>query len=197
MKKLQLAAMLVLLSPLLSPMSAMAQEPEDLRGFYLGAGAGYSSISLEDEDSPADFEGDDVGFKAILGYRILKWVAVELNYADYGTQDDDLLGLELESDFNAYYLTGVGMFPLGNADIFAKAGIARWEGTLSNSDFGVSASEDNTDVIVGMGAQVRLRQLALRGEVEGLMLGFDDDGDGEADGDDWMAFISLSFTYTF
>jgi hypothetical protein len=193
MKKLHLAALL-----LLSPLgAAMAQEQDDLRGFYIGAGAGYSSISLEDEDSPADFEGDDVGFKAILGYRILRWVAIEANYADYGTQDDDLLGLRLESDFKAYYLTGVGLLPLGAADIFAKAGIARWEGTLSSPDFGVSASEDNTDVIVGLGAQVRLGQLALRGEVEGLMLGFDDDGDDEADGDDWMAFVSVGFTYTF
>lgn len=182
---------------LLSPFCAGAQDAEDLRGFYLGAGVGYSSISLEDEDSPADFEGDDVGFKAIVGYRILRWVAVEASYADYGTQNDDLLGLSLNSDFEAYYLAGVGMFPIGVADIFAKAGIARWEGTLSNDAFGVSASEDNTDVIVGLGAQVRLGQVALRGEVEGLMLGFDDDGDDEADGDDWIAFLSLSLTYRF
>lgn len=193
MRTTWLAAALLLLSPL----CAGAQDAEDLRGFYLGAGVGYSSISLEDEDSPADFEGDDVGFKAIVGYRILRWVAVEASYADYGTQNDDLLGLSLNSDFEAYYLAGVGMFPIGVADIFAKAGIARWEGTLSNDAFGVSASEDNTDVIVGLGAQVRLGQVALRGEVEGLMLGFDDDGDDEADGDDWIAFLSLSLTYRF
>lgn len=193
MRTTWLAAVLLLLSPF----CAGAQDAEDLRGFYLGAGVGYSSISLEDEDSPADFEGDDVGFKAIVGYRILRWVAVEASYADYGTQNDDLLGLSLNSDFEAYYLAGVGMFPIGVADIFAKAGIARWEGTLSNDAFGVSASEDNTDVIVGLGAQVRLGQVALRGEVEGLMLGFDDDGDDEADGDDWIAFLSLSLTYRF
>lgn len=193
MRTAWLAAVLLLLSPF----CAGAQDAEDLRGFYLGAGVGYSSISLEDEDSPADFEGDDVGFKAIVGYRILRWVAVEASYADYGTQNDDLLGLSLNSDFEAYYLAGVGMFPIGVADIFAKAGIARWEGTLSNDAFGVSASEDNTDVIVGLGAQVRLGQVALRGEVEGLMLGFDDDGDDEADGDDWIAFLSLSLTYRF
>jgi hypothetical protein len=197
MKTVRLAAMSLLLSPLLIPMGAFAQDTDDPRGFYIGAGAGYSSISLEDDDSPADLEGDDVGFKAILGYRILKWVAVEASYADYGTQDDDLFGVAIESDFDAYYLTGVGMLPLGNADIFVKAGIARWEGTLSNPDFGVLASEDNTDAIVGFGAQARFGQLALRGELEGLMLGFDDDGDDQADGDDWIAFISLSVAYTF
>lgn len=42
-----------------------------------------------------------------------------------------------------------------------------------------------------------LGQLAVRLEYDALLLGFDDDEDDEADGDDWVDLLSVGVTWTF
>jgi hypothetical protein len=170
---------------------------EDLRGFYLGAGIGNATLELEDSESTADFKGDDTGYKVIAGYRILDWLAVEANYAQYGEPSDRVLGVELEGDFTAFSASAVAMLPLQSVDLFGRAGIAAWDGTLRSVQFGVSASEDNVDPLFGLGAQLRFGAFALRAEWEALLLSFDDDDDDESDGDDWVDMLSVGFTYRF
>jgi OOP family OmpA-OmpF porin len=180
---------------LLVASAAYADDPPI--GFYLGAGVGTSTLELEDSNSVADFEGDDTGFKLAAGYRILKWVAVEAAYEDYGQAEDEVLGLQLQGEFNSFSVSALGLLPLGNFDLFARGGIARWEGSLNAPPFGVEVSEDNTDPLFGFGAQYRTGQLAIRLEYEALLLGFDDDQDDEADGDDWVDLLSVGVTWTF
>lgn len=174
---------------------AMADEVE--HGFYLGGAVGQSSLELEDADSTVDFKADDTAYKLILGYRIIDWVAVEASYSNFGTPSDEIFGIETEGDFNALAIEAMGLLPLGSFDLFAKGGIAAWEGTLRADEIDLSFSEDNVDVKFGLGAQYRFGGLALRAEYEAVLLGFDDDGDDEADGDDWVDMVSLGLTYTF
>jgi OOP family OmpA-OmpF porin len=192
-KRIPTRALAVLLS--LAAGAAYADDPPI--GFYLGAGVGTATLELEDADSSADFEGDDTGLKVAAGYRFLKWVAVEANYEDYGQPEDDVLGARLRGDFNAFSVSALGLLPLGNFDLFARGGIARWEGSLQAVGFGVDVSEDNTDPLFGFGAQFRAGRFAVRLEYEALLLGFDDDDDDEADGDDWVDLLSLGVTWTF
>jgi OOP family OmpA-OmpF porin len=180
---------------LLAPGTAYAEDPPT--GFYLGAGVGTATLELEDADSAADFSGDDTGLKVVVGYRILKWVAVEAAYEDYGEPEDEVLGVPLRGEFDAFSVAAVGLLPLGNFDLFARGGIARWEGSLSAVGFDIEVSEDNTDPLFALGAQYRSGRLALRLEYAALLLGFDDDADEEADGDDWVDLLSLGVTWTF
>lgn len=190
MKKSALAVLLLLVAS-----AACADDPRT--GFYLGAGVGTATLELEDSDSTVDFDADDTGFKIAAGYRFLKWVAVEADYEDYGQPEDDVLGVRLRGDFHAFSVSALGLLPLGNFDLFARGGIARWDGSLTAVPFGVDVSEDNTDPLFGFGAQYRFGQLAVRLEFEALLLGFDDDDDDEADGDDWVNLVSVGVTWTF
>jgi OOP family OmpA-OmpF porin len=185
-----------LVAPLLLIASAAYADDPPI-GFYLGAGVGTATLELEDSSSVADFEGDDTGLKVAAGYRFLKWVAVEAAYEDYGQPEDEVLGLQLRGEFNSFSVSALGLLPLGNFDLFARGGIARWDGSLTATPFGVEVSEDNTDPLFGFGAQYRTGQLAIRLEYEALLLGFDDDQDDEADGDDWVDLLSLGVTWTF
>src|SRR5262249_49166672 len=114
-------------------------------GFYIGAGVGSATLELEDSNSSADFKGDDTGAKVLAGYRFLKWVAVEAAYEDYGQPEDDVLGLRLRGDFKSFSVSALGLLPLGDFDLFARGGIARWDGSLEAVNFGIDVSEDNTD----------------------------------------------------
>lgn len=174
--------------------NSLAAEP--VTGFYLGAGVGNATLTLEDSDTANDFEGDDTAVRVIAGYRLFRYFAIEANYADYGTAEDILFGTKLQADFSAFHVSAVGLIPLGPVDLFGKLGVGAWEGTLRD-DFGFEYSEDNVDPIAGLGVQFRSGQMAVRVEAESLLLGFDDDGDDEADGDDSIGFASVSFAWSF
>ena len=179
----------------LAASAAYADDPP--LGFYLGASIGSASLELEDSNTSADFKGDDTGFKLAAGYRFLKWVAVEASYQDYGQPEDDVLGVRLRGDFSSFSVSALGLLPLGDFDLYARGGIARWDGSLEAVNFGIDVSEDNTDPLFGLGAQYRAGRLAIRLEYEALLLGFDDDEDDEADGDDWVDLVALGVTWTF
>ena len=186
---------LVIVAALSFSAAVFADEP--VRGFYVGGGVGNATLRLEDTDSPADFEDDDTGYRLIGGYRWFRYFAVEANITDYGTQEGRILGADIEGDFSAIHAAAVGLIPLGSFDLFGKAGIAFWDGSLERLGSRIVVSENNAEPVLGLGAQFRAGQLTIRGEAETLLLSFDDDGDGEADGDDYIGFVSLSATWSF
>jgi opacity protein-like surface antigen len=175
--------------------AAFGMDPA-LRGFYLGAGIGEATVELEDNDSPIDFEGDDTGFKLIAGYRIIDWVAVEVNYTNYGKPRDRVLGVNVETQFKAFSASAIGLLPLGDFDLFGRLGIARVEGDIRAVDFDVSESDDETDPLFGLGGQYRHGNLAIRAEWEAIALGFDEDDD-DNDADEFVSMLSVGFTYKF
>jgi OOP family OmpA-OmpF porin len=180
----------------LSPVARAAEER--LTGFYVGGGVGKANVELEDSNTTADFKGDDTGFKLIAGYRIIDWLAVEANYADYGKPSDRIFGLGFEGDVTAFSISAIGMLPLDSVDLFIRGGISRWDAKLRGlNDRFVLASDDNVDPLFGLGAQLRFGNVAIRAEWEALLLGFDDDGDDEADGDDWADMVSVGATVRF
>lgn len=193
MRRLLLPLVLLTASP-----AAMAIDPE-LQGLYIGGGIGEATVELENEDSFADFKGDDTGYKFILGYRIIDWVAVELNYARYGEAEDEFLGFTIENEFTALSVSALGMLPLGQWDLFGRLGIANVEGDFRVVNLPGSAdSDDNVEPMFGLGAQFRpMPNLALRVEYEYISLDVDDDDDDERDGDDFVDMISFGVTYKF
>lgn len=150
-------------------------------GIYIGAGAGLSSVQEDD----LDYDADANGYKLIAGWRFIDWLAVEANYVDFGSGDDDVLGEKIEVSADALTLSAVGFLPVGPVDLFARVGAVDWSADLSSPNFG-NASDDGTDLTYGLGLQFRLGSFGLRAEYEI----FDFDG---ADVD----FLSLGVTWTF
>ena len=68
------------------------------------------------------FDASATGFKAIAGWRFIDWLAVEANYVDLGSGDDNVLGTRVESDVNGVSLSAVGFVPVGPVDLFARVG---------------------------------------------------------------------------
>jgi opacity protein-like surface antigen len=137
-------------------------------GIYLGASVGQSSVQYDDdfEGQNLNFDASATGFKAIAGWRFVDWLAVEANYVDLGSGDDDVLGEKIESDVNGVSLSAVGFVPIGPVDLFARVGAINWNADLEAPNLGIKGSEDGTDLTYGIGAQFRVWSLSFRGEYE-------------------------------
>lgn len=154
-------------------------------GFYLGAGVGQASASdIDIDDREFNFDGDDTGYKALVGFNF-GWIplidlAVEGSYTDFGNPEDN--GIEVDgSALAAFGLAGVNLGPFG---IFGKAGVANWDGDVSGR---ISGDDDGTDPVYGVGARFALGSFQIRAEYEYF----------DIDVVDGIDFISASLLYTF
>ncbi|MFT4519781.1 MAG: hypothetical protein ACI9JM_002178 [Halioglobus sp.] len=88
-------------------------------GFYIGAGAYQSDMSIN------DFDDDDYVPAGFVGYQFLDtnflMLSGELGYYDLGDYD----GEGYEVDASAFTLAGVAYLPIGPIfEVYAKAGLA-------------------------------------------------------------------------
>lgn len=150
-------------------------------GIYIGAAVGQAAVELDDVLANDDFDGDDLGYKIIVGIRPLDWLGLEAAYVNFGEPDDRVAGARLKADGDGFMGQAVGFWALGPIDLFAKAGVISWDTKVGNF------KSDGTDLTYGAGIQFRLLSLAVRAEYEV----FDVD-----DLDDANLF-SLGVTYTF
>ena len=158
-------------------------------GIYLGASVGQSGVKFEDSFGGENFEfdADSTGFKGILGWRFLDWLAVEANYVDLGTGDDRVGGTKIETDINGISLSAVGFLPIGPVDLFARVGAIDWKVDFEAPELGFDASDDGTDLTYGVGAQFRVWSLGLRAEYERF----------DVSDADTVDMVSLGLTWTF
>jgi hypothetical protein len=159
-------------------------------GFYLGGAA--SDVSSDYAAPVAAGEAaDDDGFKLIGGVRPLDWLAIEANYADFGTTRVPLnvacvttpCPSQLSLDARAVSVSAVGLYTLPLVDLYARVGMSRWE---TERQIAFSQKDEGTDPTYGAGVQLRIGSFALRVEYERFDFGGDD-----AD------LRSVGFTYTF
>jgi len=156
-------------------------------GFYLGAGVGQASVGdiSIDGGEGFSFDGDDTGYKAIVGFNF-GWIplidlAVEGSYFDFGEPDDG--GIDVDADaLAAFGLAGVNLGPVG---IFGKVGAVNWDAEVSGDS--VSADDDGTDPAYGIGARFQLGSFQIRAEYEYF----------DIDVLDNIGFLSASLLYTF
>jgi len=159
-------------------------------GIYLGASLGQSKVEAGDsipDLGNVEFDADATAYKVILGWRPLDWLAVEGNYVDLGSGDDDVLGEKIESDIDGISLSAIGFLPVGPVDLFARVGVIDWSAELSAPTIDVRSKDDGTDLAYGVGAQFRLLGLSLRAEYERF----------EISDIDKVDLLSIGLTYTF
>lgn len=153
-------------------------------GFYLGAGLTQSRIN--DIGPSIDFK--DNSYKLIAGFRPLDHFAVEVNYIDLGKDSESLGPVSATVDGKAYAAFAVGYLPLPLVDLYAKAGVARWEANARATGVALGSLDDSgTEFAYGAGVQARLGSLAARLEYERFDVA---DSDG-------AELLTLGVTWTF
>jgi opacity protein-like surface antigen len=164
--------------------AALADNPV---GFYLGAGAGYSTIRSDDPGYglPAYFNDHETAWKLIAGVRPIPVVGVEYEYIDFGHPShsydaSDFGYYGLDSHPRASMLFGVGYLPLPIPflDVFGKAGVARLQTdvTTFQSSTGLYSRQNETDnrFAYGVGVQSKVWGVAFRAEYERISSQFGD-----------------------
>ena len=165
-------------------------------GFYVGGSFGQTTLKIDDFNldlEEFDYKANSTSYKIILGYRFMGFLAVEGSYIDFGKLSDSLDTTEgnvrVENDLKGFDAFAMGMLPLGIADIFAKVGFVSWDSDIQAAIGEIIEldTRSGTDLVYGIGAQVRFKGLAVRAELEYFDI---------ADADS-VYLISLGATFTF
>ncbi len=182
MKQVVLAALFVVSSPVFA------------QG-YVGVGLGQSSADVEAVDFgpgvTASIDDTDTAFKIFAGYAINPNFALEAGYTDLGEvgvdYTDGINWVKERYEVNAFYVSAIGSVPVGQANLFAKFGFARWDldGSASASTgASASASWSGTDPLLGIGVSFNATDvLMLRAEFERFMDIGDENESGQSDVD--------------
>lgn len=164
--------------------AALADNPV---GFYLGAGAGYSTIRSDDPayGLPAYYNDHETAWKLIAGVRPIPIVGVEYEYIDFGhpshSYDANGFGYYgLDSHPRASMLFAVGYLPLPIplVDVYGKAGVARLQTDVttfqSGTDLYSRQNETDNRFAYGVGVQSKVWGVAFRAEYERISSQFGD-----------------------
>lgn len=148
-----------------------AAHADEQAGPYVGAALHRTAFDLERPTllTPG-FEGDDVGLKLVGGYRLLRRLAIEATYLDVADESDEASGGQPSAaDIAALTVAAAGIWPLGNLDVYGKAGLSYWRTEVRHDQ--LPASRDRfVDPFAGVGIQYRVGRVALRADFDLLQL---------------------------
>lgn len=154
-------------------------------GVYLGAGISQASVDFE--SAGLNLGDDSTKFKVIAGVRPLDWLAVEVNYVDFGTFEDAIGPFSFEYELKGIDAFAVGLIEVGLVDFFAKVGVIRWDQEASINNVSTSIDDSGNDLAFGGGVGFHFGSIGLRAEYEKFEV--DDDVD--------VDLITLALTWTF
>ena len=196
-------------------------------GFYVGAGVGYGSMSVDSQkiDNVLDSELTPTGYfvdgsnvddgaspwSAFVGYRFMKYVAVELGYIDLGNADyssavsdgvDTFGRAKAQWEASGWPVSVLGIWPINDEwEVFGRVGLFMGDVKLQakavdgNGDTLLrgNASNNSNEFIGGAGVNFNfLEKWTARAEWQAMpSLGNDDTGSG-----DWNN-IQASILYRF
>lgn len=171
---LRVSAAALLLSSLSLP--ALADENS---GLYAGVGLGDFSTEIDTfDDINLDFEEDSDAKKIFAGWRLNRFMALQLDYIDFGDSRAGTTLAEVEADSTGIAPSFVGTFPIGFFELFAKAGIVFYDVEVDLNGESL-IDESGEDVVYGAGFGITLlERLALRAEYE--VIEIDEFSDAEA-----------------
>jgi OOP family OmpA-OmpF porin len=155
-------------------------------GVYLGAGVSQAKVDFE--AGASRFDGDDTKFKVIAGVRPLDWLAVEVNYVDFGTVEERVGANSFEYRLKGIDAFLVGLLEIQVVDFYLKAGAVRFDQELRLNNADVNLEDDTGyEPAYGGGIQAHIGSLSVRAEYEKFEISDVTDVD----------LISLGVTWTF
>jgi len=166
---------------------ALAQEQQEVSGFYLGAGVGQFNAGIDnvdDVDSTVDnWDEDDTAYKVFAGYRLNRFLGFEVDYINLGKPSGDVVpGFNVDTSVDGFAPYVVGTIPLGPYfEIYGRAGYyfydanTRMTDTLDNR---VAFDEESEDFVYGGGIGANIgEKFNVRFEYEKFDLEGLDDSD--------------------
>lgn len=171
------------------------------RGFYVGGMGGITELDDDGLFQVTNFDDEDTGFAVFGGYKILKYLAVELRLSDLGDYSVDAGLDQLNMEFAAATAHVVGIIPFGTSgwEIFGQVGlgVVTYDIELDNE---VGGDDDSSDEAVGSaGIGVRFHpmpNLALDLQIDAYAWE-DDFGAGFGDYDFGIATTQFGVHYIF
>lgn len=175
MKRAIWVAVAIIASTLAGTAAAQGTRPaaqaQPVKPFYIGGGAGWAKLDLNNSDFPSsgtiDLGGtvgtvpytstrdeDSTGWKVFAGWRFNQYLAIEGGYVDLGRANLQYTSPALAGDINvkatdtAWTLAAVGTFPVGhNFSLLGKLGVAfHYTKTSATVNVpGASAGETESD----------------------------------------------------
>jgi opacity protein-like surface antigen len=128
-------------------------------GLYLGAGAGQFNVEVDDIDDSDDiddaFDADDTVYKVFGGWRLNPFIAIELNYIDLGSPDDDIGPINVTTEIDGFAPYLVGTLPVGPIEVFARVGYYFYDIEVNARDIR-SFSDSDEDLAYGAGVGITL-----------------------------------------
>jgi OmpA-OmpF porin, OOP family len=135
-------------------------------GFQFGLGVGGGQLHVSEPDTSASIEMGAFAYTAFAGYRINRYMAVEVSYLDGGPMRKENSESLFATEPHIATATGMGILPIGQTfSLFARAGLAHW---WYNTDFGVaglgsvSFSKTSNELIWGAGTSVSVDNAQVR-----------------------------------
>jgi OOP family OmpA-OmpF porin len=147
---------------------AMAQDPEEQEGVYVGGGVGDFSVEIDDFDGDdINFDDSDTVYKAFVGYRFNQFFGAQFDYYDLGSSDSPINNLQtLELETAGWAVRVEGTLPLAFFELFATAGLMYSDVEASIGGQEVYDDTDSDPVYsVGAGFEIAER-VVLRLEYE-------------------------------
>ena len=150
------------------PALGQVDENDNREGFYLGAGLGDFSSSV---DGPPGFEdvdldSDDTPMKVFGGWRMNRFFAVQFDYIDFGDSSGTANLLDVRNNTSGFAPNVIGTLPIGFFELFAKVGIM-WYDVDLDIENDPTLSDSGEDPIYGVGVGLTLvERLSLRLEYE-------------------------------
>lgn len=142
-------------------------------GWYLGAGAGLTSLELDVPGSDGNvfgFDEDDTAWKVYGGYVVdlpLIDLGVEGGYVDFGNPSALFPGFRAEAQVTGVNVWGIAGVDVGPVGLFGKLGAIAWDldGQTTGS-VDQSFGDSGADLGYGLGAKFMLFSLEVRAEYE-------------------------------
>ena len=169
--------------------TAFADNPA---GFYVGVGAGYSTIRSDDPSYgyPGYFDDHQAAWKVFAGVRPIPFLGAEIEYIDFGQPGQrrgyyDFNDYGTDSHPRAGSLSAIGYLPIPIPllDIYAKAGVARISTNVpqivdcsdpSSCPYVVHHDETSNKLTYGAGLQTKFWNVSFRAEYERISSSFGD-----------------------
>jgi hypothetical protein len=151
---------------------------DGLVGLYAGGEIGEARVEADSQGySASNFKENHSAYQFMVGLRPISVIGVEVDYVDFGHPRSTLNDAAADATLKGAAAFAVFYLPAPVIDIYAKAGLARLQSTLSGADAIQSACTscqpslfrlDRTDThfAAGLGAQYKFSALAIRTEYE-------------------------------
>lgn len=159
---------------------AFAADDDHDSGFYLGAALGDFSANYT---KPGDVTSTHLTFnrndatRIFGGWRFMPYLAVQLDWSDYGRSTAAASELGLTTKTDAWTPSVIGTLPIGPVELFGKIGESFYNVT-ANDNSGRLLDSSGHDPVYGVGVGITvIKRLNISAEYERIKLNSFDNAD--------------------